>query len=43
MTRAGAGWIADASKAEATLGGGGEIWIKGYRSLNARVRVPSNC
>jgi hypothetical protein len=31
------------SSADAILGGGGEIWIKGYRSLNPRSgRSPSN-
>jgi phosphate transport system substrate-binding protein len=31
------------SDADAILGGGGEIWIKGYRSLNPRSgRLPSN-
>jgi phosphate transport system substrate-binding protein len=35
--------VADESKAEAILGGGGEIWIKGYRSLNPRSgRLPEN-
>ena len=31
------------SGADAVLGGGGEIWVKGYRSLNPRSgRMPSN-
>jgi phosphate transport system substrate-binding protein len=35
--------VSDASKADVVLGGGGEIWIKGYRSLNPRSgRLPSN-
>jgi len=34
--------VSGASNAEATLGGGGEIWIKGYRSLNPRSRLLSN-
>jgi hypothetical protein len=35
--------VVDESSAEAILGGGGEIWIKGYRSLNPRSgRSPSN-
>jgi phosphate ABC transporter phosphate-binding protein len=34
---------AGAPGADAILGGGGEIWIKGYRSLNPRSgRLPSN-
>lgn len=35
--------VSDESSADAILGGGGEIWIKGYRSLNPRSgRLPSN-
>ena len=35
--------VADESGADAILGGGGEIWIKGYRSLNPRSgRLPSD-
>jgi len=35
--------ISSPSGADAILGGGGEIWIKGYRSLNPRSgRSPSN-
>ena len=34
--------ISGESNAEATLGGGGEIWVKGYRSLNPRSRLLSN-
>lgn len=35
--------VAGESGADAILGGGGEIWIKGYRSLNPRSgRSPSN-
>lgn len=35
--------ITDESKADLILGGGGEIWIKGYRSLNPRFHSwPSN-
>ena len=35
--------VSDESSADAVLGGGGEIWIKGYRSLNPRSgRLPSN-
>jgi phosphate transport system substrate-binding protein len=35
--------VASESGADAILGGGGEIWIKGYRSLNPRSgRSPSN-
>jgi phosphate ABC transporter phosphate-binding protein len=34
--------VADESRADAILGGGGEIWVKGYRSLNPRSgRLPS--
>jgi phosphate transport system substrate-binding protein len=34
---------ADEAGADATLGGGGEIWIQGYRSLNPRSgRLPSD-
>ena len=34
---------ADESSADATLGGGGEIWIKGYRSHNPQLgKVPAN-
>jgi phosphate transport system substrate-binding protein len=34
--------VSDASRADAVLAGGGEIWIKGYRSLNPRSgRMPS--
>lgn len=31
-----------ASNTAASLAGGGEIWIKGYRSLNPRNRMPSD-
>jgi phosphate transport system substrate-binding protein len=35
--------VSDVSSADAILGGGGEIWIKGYRSLNPRSgRLPSD-
>ena len=35
--------VTDASAADATLSGDGEVWIKGYRSLNPRAgRLPSN-
>jgi len=35
--------VSGESGADAVLGGGGEIWIKGYRSLNPRSgRLPSN-
>jgi hypothetical protein len=35
--------VAGESSADAILGGGGEIWIKGYRSLNPRSgRLPWN-
>jgi phosphate transport system substrate-binding protein len=35
--------VASESGADAILGGGGEIWIKGYRSLNPRSgRLPSD-
>jgi phosphate transport system substrate-binding protein len=35
--------VSDQAHADAILGGGGEIWIKGYRSLNPRSgRLPSN-
>jgi phosphate transport system substrate-binding protein len=35
--------VASQSSADAILGGGGEIWVKGYRSLNPRSgRSPSN-
>ncbi|HTS27968.1 MAG TPA: phosphate ABC transporter substrate-binding protein PstS [Bryobacteraceae bacterium] len=35
--------VADASRADLILGGGGEIWIRGYRSLNPRSgRLPAN-
>src|SRR5580698_7273554 len=35
--------VSQESGAEAILGGGGEIWVKGYRSLNPRSgRSPSN-
>jgi len=35
--------VSGESSADAILGGGGEIWIKGYRSLNPRSgRSPSN-
>jgi phosphate ABC transporter phosphate-binding protein len=35
--------VSEESSADAILGGGGEIWIKGYRSLNPRSgRSPSN-
>jgi hypothetical protein len=35
--------VADESSAEAILGGGGEVWIKGYTSLNPRSgRSPAN-
>ena len=35
--------VSDESRADAVLGGGGEVWIKGYRSLNPRSgRLPSN-
>lgn len=35
--------VSSESSAEAILGGGGEIWIKGYRSLNPRSgRLPSD-
>ena len=35
--------VSSESGADAILGGGGEIWIKGYRSLNPRSgRAPSN-
>ncbi len=34
---------ADESSADAILGGGGEIWIKGYRSHNPQLgKVPAN-
>jgi len=29
--------VADESSAEAILGGGGEVWIKGYRSHNPQL------
>src|SRR5262249_14736088 len=35
--------VPDRARADAILGGGGEIWIKGHRSLNPRSgRLPSN-
>jgi phosphate ABC transporter phosphate-binding protein len=35
--------VSDEASADAILGGGGEIWVKGYRSLNPRSgRSPSN-
>jgi phosphate transport system substrate-binding protein len=35
--------VPEKSSADVILGGGGEIWIKGYRSLNPRSgRLPSN-
>jgi hypothetical protein len=35
--------VANKSEADATLSGDGEIWVKGYRSLNPRSgRQPSN-
>jgi phosphate transport system substrate-binding protein len=35
--------VSSEASADAILGGGGEIWIKGYRSLNPRAgRLPSN-
>ena len=35
--------VSSASKADLVLGGGGEIWVKGYRSLNPRSgRLPSD-
>jgi len=34
--------VSGMSNAEATLGGGGEIWIRGYQSLNPRSRLLSN-
>jgi len=35
--------VANESSADAILGGGGEIWVKGYRSLNPRSgRMPSD-
>src|ERR1700688_3911591 len=35
--------VPNESGADTILGGGGEIWIRGYRSLNPRsVRLPSN-
>jgi phosphate ABC transporter phosphate-binding protein len=35
--------VSAATGADAILGGGGEVWIKGYRSLNPRSgRLPSN-
>jgi len=35
--------VQEESSAEAILGGGGEIWVKGYRSLNPRSgRSPAN-
>jgi hypothetical protein len=35
--------VSDETNADGVLGGGGEIWIKGYRSLNPRSgRLPSN-
>jgi len=35
--------VADKSSADVILGGGGEIWVKGYRSLNPRAgRLLSN-
>jgi hypothetical protein len=35
--------VSEASNADATLSGEGEIWIKGYRSLNPRSgRLPSD-
>jgi hypothetical protein len=34
---------ADESSADAILGGGGEVWIKGYRSHNPQLgKVPPN-
>jgi phosphate ABC transporter phosphate-binding protein len=39
-------WVslaADESSADATLGGGGEVWIEGYRSHNPQLgKVPAN-
>lgn len=35
--------VADESSADLILGGGGEVWVKGYRSLNPRSgRLPSD-
>jgi phosphate transport system substrate-binding protein len=35
--------VSDEASADVILGGGGEIWIKGYKSLNPRSgRMPSN-
>src|SRR5271169_3191796 len=35
--------VSSQASADAILGGGGEIWVKGYRSLNPRSgRLPSN-
>ena len=35
--------VSSQASADAVLGGGGEIWVKGYRSLNPRSgRLPSN-
>ncbi len=35
--------VPDESNADVILGGGGEIWVRGYRSLNPRSgRLPSN-
>jgi hypothetical protein len=35
--------VSSQSKADLVLGGGGDIWVKGYRSLNPRSgRLPSN-
>ncbi len=35
--------VADESNADVILGGGGEIWVRGYRSLNPRSgRLPSD-
>src|SRR3984885_6021824 len=41
--QSGVSLVATESSADAILGGGGEIWIKGYRSLNPRSgRLPSD-
>src|SRR5580700_4246575 len=36
--------VADESNADLTLGGGGEIWVRGYRSFSPRshMKLPSN-
>jgi len=41
--QSGVALVASESGADAILGGGGEIWVKGYRSLNPRSgRLPSD-